>query len=314
MTDIILHNYAESLFSEKIRLILGYKNLDWKWVHISIVPPRPDLTALTGGYRRTPILQIGADIYCDTAIMVEALERIAPAHSVYPTGSRARVVVDTLSQWGDSNLFWTCIAYFYQTGGVVEALSAKTPEQIESYFKDRAALTATRTMSGPAETHATLLIYLQRLESLLESGHGFLLGDLPTLADFSCYHPLWCLRSVAPTAGILESAPRVLAWMDRIQAIGHGRHSDLSAADALEIARQATPRVIDSAPSDIPGIALGDEVDIMPGDYGLEPVRGQLVLVEPNHVAVRHHSPRAGTLVDHFPRIGYLIRKPQDPS
>jgi glutathione S-transferase len=164
------------------------------------VPPRPDLTALTGGYRRAPILQIGADIYCDTAIMVEALERLAPANSVYPTGSRARVVVDTLSQWGDSNLFWTCIAYFYQTGGVAEALSTKTPEQIESYFSGPRCPDRDPHHEQPAETHATL-IYLQRLEKLLESGHGFLLGDLPTLADFSCYHPLWCLRSVRRRRG-----------------------------------------------------------------------------------------------------------------
>ena len=28
--------------------------------------PKPNLTALTGGYRKTPVLQIGADIYCNS--------------------------------------------------------------------------------------------------------------------------------------------------------------------------------------------------------------------------------------------------------
>ena len=267
------------------------------------------MSALTGGYRRTPILQIGADIYCDTALMAETLERLFPATSIYPADPTSRAVVETFSQWGDSNLFWACIAYFYQTDGVGHALSHQTPEQQETYYKDRAALLASRPLSGVAETRATLLIYMQRLEQMLAGGQQFLFGQSPTLADFSCYHPLWCLRSVAPTASILETAPRVLAWMDRVLAIGHGRHSDFASTDALEIARKASAAVINSAASDIPGIALGDEVEVMPSDYGLEPVRGQLVLVEPNHIAIRHHNERAGTLVDHFPRIGYLIRK-----
>lgn len=314
MPEIILHNYAESLFAEKIRLILGYKNLDWKWVRISITPPRPDLSALTGGYRRTPILQLGADIYCDTALMAETLERLFPANSIYPADPNARAIVETVSQWGDSNLFWACIAYFYQTDGVGHALSHQTPEQQETYYKDRAALLAARPLSGVAETRATLLIYLQRVEAMLANGQNFLLGATPTLADFSCYHPLWCLRSVAPTASILETAPKVLVWMERIRAIGRGRHSDLSSTDALEIARNATAPVMTSAASDIPGIALGDEVEVMPSDYGLEPVRGELVFVAPNHLAIRHHNPQGGTLVDHFPRIGYLIRKPENAT
>lgn len=306
MPDIILHNYPESLYAEKIRLILGYKKLDWKWVLVALAPPRPDLVALTGGYRRTPILQIGADVYCDTAVMVEALERIAPANSLYPPGRRA--LIETVAQWGDSNLFWAAIAYFYQTEGVGIALSRKPPEQVEAYYRDRAALLSTRPLSGSAETRATLALYLQRLQQMLEGGQRFLLGDAPTLADFSCYHPLWCLQSVPPTAGILESAPLVLAWMERVKAIGHGRHSDLSSQEALDIARNAPATAIKSQPSDIPDIDLGDEVEIMPSDYGLEPVRGELVLVEPNHVAVRHHDERAGEVTVHFPRIGYLIK------
>jgi glutathione S-transferase len=305
--DIILHHYPESLYSEKVRLILGLKNLAWKSVIIPMVAPKPDLTALTGGYRRTPVLQIGADVYCDTALVADVLERIASGKSLYPQGQQG--VIQTIAQWGDSNLFWAAIAYFYQTDGVALALAQLPPEQVQAYHRDRAELLRTRPLSSFPETRATLLLYLQRLQQMLEGGRPFLLGDTVSLADISCYHPLWILRMVPPIATILDSAPLVLAWMDRMKSVGHGRPSEMSASDALAVARTSAPAAIESHASDIPGIALGDDIEVMPSDYGLDPVRGELVLVEANHVAVRRHDERAGTVVVHFPRIGYLIRK-----
>ena len=62
MTDIILHHYEISPYSEKVRLGLGLKGLAWGSVEIPVIMPKPDLTALTGGYRKTPVLQIGTDI------------------------------------------------------------------------------------------------------------------------------------------------------------------------------------------------------------------------------------------------------------
>jgi glutathione S-transferase len=63
MSGLILHHYPTSPFAEKVRLIMGYKKLSWQGVTIPMVMPKPDLMPLTGGYRRTPVLQIGADIY-----------------------------------------------------------------------------------------------------------------------------------------------------------------------------------------------------------------------------------------------------------
>jgi glutathione S-transferase len=304
--DIILHHYPQSLYSEKVRLILGLKNLDWKSVLIPMVAPKPDLTPLTGGYRRTPVLQIGADIYCDTALIAEVLERIAPERSLYQRGQEG--VIQTVAQWGDNNLFWAAIAYFFQTDGVTAALAKLPPEQVEIYRRDRAELMRTRPLSSFPETKATLALYLQRLQQMLAGGQPFLLGDAATLADVCCYHPLWILRAVPPLATVVESSPLVLAWMDRVKRIGHGRPAAISASDALDIARDSAPATVKSEASDIPGIALGDEIEVMPSDYGLDPVKGELVLVEANHVAVRRHDERVGTVVVHFPRIGYLIR------
>ena len=84
-TDLILHHYDFSNYSEKVRLALGYKGLDWCSVIIPPVAPKPDLTPLTGGYRRTPVLQVGADIYCDTRLILAELERRKPQPTLFPT-------------------------------------------------------------------------------------------------------------------------------------------------------------------------------------------------------------------------------------
>jgi hypothetical protein len=118
------------------------------------------------------------------------------------------------------------------------------------------------------------------------------------------------LRPFAATNGILQTAPLVLKWMDSMRDLGYGNPSPMTTAEALQVGIHSEPEEIASAPSDIPSIQLGDVVEVMPSDYGLEPVRGVLVQVGPNHLAVRHHNEIAGNMVDHFPRINYLIRKP----
>ena len=80
---MILHHYPASPFAEKIRAILGFKQLNWQSVMIPSVMPKPDLMPLTGGYRKTPVLQIGADVYCDTALICDVLEHLAPSPSLY---------------------------------------------------------------------------------------------------------------------------------------------------------------------------------------------------------------------------------------
>lgn len=307
MPEIILHHYPESLYSEKVRLILGLKNLSWKSVIIPMVMPKPDLMPLTGGYRRTPILQIGNHVYCDTALIAATLERIAPQPSLYPQGLQG--VAETVAQWGDNYLFWAAMGYFYQSEGIGQALATLPEALAKSYVSDRAALLASRPQISLAENHAALMTYLQRLQQMLEGGQPFLLGASASLADVCCYHPLWILQMVPATAALLQGYPLLLAWLERVKALGHGSPSELSALEALAIAKDQPATAIHGAASDIPGISLGEQVQIMPSDYGLDPVQGELVLVEGNHMAVRRHDERAGTVVVHFPRIGYQIQR-----
>src|SRR2546423_8534574 len=110
MTYIILHHYETSPYSEKVRLGFGLKGLAWQSVEIPAIMPKPDLTALTGGYRKTPVLQIGADIYCDSQLIMRELERRYPTPSFYPVG---RGAADALAWWAEKTTFSPAVSIVF---------------------------------------------------------------------------------------------------------------------------------------------------------------------------------------------------------
>lgn len=308
MTDIILHHYPNSPFAEKVRSILGYKKLAWKSVMIPRIMPKPDLMPLTGGYRRTPVMQLGADIYCDTALIADVLERISPTPTLYPPAHAA--MARTLAQWADGTLFWSAIAYAFQPAGVPAIFPGLTPEEIQAFVADRSAMRGGAPRTVPGDATGSLLIYLQRLEDMLAPRQAFLLGDAPDIADFASHHPLWFVRRTTPLAGILDRFPAVSAWLARMHDIGHFQQEPLDASRALEIAHESQPADVGGfAFVDAHGIALGEQVAIMPSDYAFDPVVGELVIAAANELAIRRSDARAGTVIVHFPRVGFQMKR-----
>ena len=307
MPDLIFHHYPTSPFSEKIRLIFGYKKLRWQSVIIPMIMPKDDVVALTGGYRKTPILQIGADIYCDTALIAEVVERLHPAPSLYPDENAGEARL--LAQWADTALFWTAIPYAFQPAGMQALFGSVPPEHVQAFVADRKAFRGNAPRMAPGEATAGLQLYLERLENMLKDGRAYLLGGAPTIADFSVYHPLWFVRRAGPLAAILEPFAQLLTWAARMKAIGHGESTELSSADALQAVRGAGPLPASEPMRDTHGIALGERVQIAASDYGIDPVVGELVISAPNELAVRRADPRAGDVVVHFPRIGFQLTR-----
>ena len=138
MSELILHHYPASPFAEKARLMLGHKKLAWKSVRIPMVSPKPDLVALTGGYRKTPVLQVGADIYCDTALMADVLEHQQPHPPLFPPLCKG--LARTLAQWADSTLFWTALPYSTQPAGLAQMFANIEPAQAQAFGADRKAM------------------------------------------------------------------------------------------------------------------------------------------------------------------------------
>ena len=306
MSDILLHHYQTSPFAEKIRRVLAYKKLPWKSVNIPIIMPKPDLMPLTGGYRRTPVMQIGADVYCDTALICDVLERLAPEPSLYPAAvaGQARLI----AQWADSTLFWTVIPFVFQPAGVQSLFGHLTPEQMKAFGDDRAAMRGNAPRMHPADAAAALPQYLRWVEDMLGGGGPYLLGSQASIADFSVYHCLWFLQNAKAVAGILDQVPRVQAWMRVMAGFDGGAPEKIGAEEALEVARDSVPLTAAGGFVDTHGIGLGEQVTVSPSDYALDPVSGELVAASEREYAVRRSDERAGTVVVHFPRIGYQLR------
>ena len=308
MSDLILHHYPMSPFSEKVRLILGHKQLAWKSVLIPSVMPKPDVVALTGGYRRTPFLQIGADIYCDTALICDVLEHRQPAPTLYPEHNKG--IARVLAQWADSTLFWAAMAYTLSPKGAAVLFANQPPEVGQAFAADRGAMRAGMTTLRPGDATAAYNSYLRRLANMLHE-QPFLLGSAPCVADFAAYHPLWFTRVINPSlAGILDATPDVLAWMDRMAAFGHGHLAKLSSTEAIAIAAAAEPAPLpDEAFQDEHGIPLGSRVTVAAESFGQEPTEGILRAASRTHYTLERSDERAGRLHVHFPRIGFVLRE-----
>ena len=312
MQDLLLHHYASSPFSEKVRLALGFKKLPWKSVTVPRVLPKPDVVALTGGCRRTPFLQVGADIYCDTALICDVLEHVRPEPTLYP--SHLKGACRIFAQWADGTLFWAAMAYNLQPRGAAHVFRDAPPEAVKVFGEDRKAMAVNMARLRPADATSAYRSYLRRIANMVDE-HDFLFGMEPCVADFAAYHGIWFTRTqVPPLADILNATPSVAEWANRVEAIGHGASSKLGAADAIAIAAAAEPEaaganlLVDSAFQDDHGIPLGTRVTVTPESFGTEATEGELIAATRTHYSLRREDPRAGVVHVHFPRIGYVLR------
>lgn len=308
MSELILHHYPQSPFAEKARMMLGFKGLSWRSVTIPAIMPKPDLTALTGGYRRTPVLQVGADIYCDTATIARRLELEQPLPALYPRGREA--LAASAAHFADQVMFQHAVAVNFQPQGLAERFKGASDEAIKAFTSDRKALFEGGNASRlhPTQALSQWPTLLGRLERQLAESATFLMGEEPCIVDFAYYHPLWFVASNKAVAGALDPFPQVRAWMEAVATCGHGESSDLDAAEAIEIARQSTPEQMPTTTfTDPNGFEPGRAVTVSAIDYGTDPVAGTLIYQDAEEVVIRREDDRAGEVQVHFPRFGFRI-------
>jgi glutathione S-transferase len=300
---IILHHFDESPFSEKVRIVFGLKNIAWTSVRITRIMPRPDLMPMTGGYRRTPVMQIGADIYCDSQCILRELERRFPEPTLFPNGNEG--IAWGAAMWTDRSFFQSAVNLVFGT------FADKVPQE---FIADREKLrgakfdVAAMTVAIP-QMRDQLRAHLQWIETELRDGRPWMGGDKAGLCDVHAYMNVWYVRQNLATADLMFAEfDQMRAWETRIRAIGHGRRSEMSTSAALELAAAATPQTaVSPDPGDPNGRKPGDRVEVMPDDYGKVKVGGEIVALSSQHIAIRRHDPRAGEVVVHFPRAGFLV-------
>jgi hypothetical protein len=198
------------------------------------------------------------------------------------------------------------IPYVFQPAGLQYLFGNVPPEHIQAFAADRKAFRANVPRMPVPEATGSVAVYLQRLDAMLQDGRPYLLGALPTIADFAVYHSIWFIRRGGPLAKILDGHQRLVEWADGMKAIGHGESEALASDDAIAIARAGAPALTPSENTiDTHGISLGERVRIAATDYGMDPVEGELVLSAVNEIALRRTDSRAGDVVVHFPRVGF---------
>lgn len=306
-TTLILHHFDSSPFSEKIRVLFGFKGLAWGSVHIPNMLPKPDFVPLTGGYRRTPALQIGADIYCDTQVMQAEIERRAPSPAMIPDDLTG--LIWPINWWADRLFFQTTVPIIFGTIG------EHTPE---AFLKDREAMSgrpfdiaAMKAAVPPLKQQWRAQIAWLETQ-LAASKSGWLVGKKPSLADAAAYMNLWFLASsLEPfVTELTQDMPHIAAWRAMIQAFGHGTPTEMTGAEALAVAKAAKPVGTElHDPKDPLGANPGEAVFVMADDYGRDRIDGILVAANRERVVIERTDPAVGTVHVHFPRTGYLVFK-----
>jgi glutathione S-transferase len=152
---------------------------------------------------------------------------------------------------------------------------------------------------------------IQWLADMLQDGRRYLLGAEPCIADFAAYHVIWffkgrhidCRHELLPY-------PRLLAWRDRMAAIGHGERTDIDPSVALAAARAAEPAPAARTSHPQEGDPLpGEQARVRPADNARDWVEGEVNFVDTQEIALVRHDPDVGRVAVHFPRLGYDWRR-----
>lgn len=305
--DIIFHAYPQSPVAEKVRVVLGIKGLAWRSVEIPRLPPKPMLTALTGGYRRTPVIQIGADIYCDSQCIIRELERRYPTTSIMPTSEHG--LMWCLSRWTDGTLFDQTVRHVLGAAG--DGLDKDfAADRGRLYLGEDWAANLKQANADLPHLVSQMRAPLSWLNAQLSDGRAFLLGDQPAAIDAQFYHVVWFLRgrwSGGPS--FLSEFSDLVRWEENVRAIGHGTSSVMEAQDAIHCAKQAEPTAPTGvADHDPQGLSVGQSVTVKPDvNGGEQPVAGTIRYADAETVVIERSADDVGTVCVHFPRSGYRI-------
>ena len=298
----ILYHYSASPYSEKLRLALGMAGMQWCSVIVPSQPPRPCLDAFLNGYRRIPVLQIGAHFYCDSALAFDALAEISDR--LTPTG-RLSVTEELLCQHAEERVFFAVIA----AASPISVLRLLAQDLglfgLFRFLKDRSRMMKDSSIEKMSQRTATRITkdFVEQLNNLLKL-NLFLAGAHAGYLDLCCYHPLW-MASVINQDSIPALPPLVRAWMQRIAARGHGRPIPIA---QHEIHDRVIGDRFQNFVGEVPEIfAQGSRVSVRPTDYARDSTEGDLVLLDEYQCVIKRSAPSGDAVFLHFPIIGFEV-------
>jgi len=303
-TDLIVHLYSDQpAFSRKTMVMLAIKDAQWFACDHPTILPKPELAALTGGYRQIPVAQVGADIFCGSELVLDLLEERIPQPSL--TAQSGPGIGRGLAYWAEDTLFWLTVQIVCGSGFEASA----RPDFDEDRKQMLPGIYDIKAMEAALPVNVPLLRgHLDLLARQLADGRRFMLGELPDLVDAMLWMPLDFLRHCRNgNENIPDEYPALAAWMRRVEGLGHGRRETISRADALAVARAAQPTLTPRS-TIAEGPQPGERVRVEWAAFSPTPLTGEVVEAHPRRLAVRWSAPEVGDVVVHLPRTAGQVR------
>jgi glutathione S-transferase len=325
---VVLFGYEASPFTWKVRHALRVKQIAYTFITVPSMMPRPLLKDSFGlTYRKIPVLCIGKELYCDTSIIIEALEQFYPESDGYQTlyprtadGRNHRSIIRGFAS------YWTDRPLFRATTGLIPASVWRT-----SFGEDRAALIGHKL--DPDKLERKVPENMARLDlqlSLFEPAFAdrdspwLFSSSAPSLADISLYYQLsWGINIAkghyvgnltgggardtdtegADTVFNAQRYPRLYTWFKTLERylanLPNVEEKDPEFEKVLERIQESpnlgrkslllpTPR---SSHSDLDkkcGLVEGAAVSVAPDDTGRDdPTVGTLVALSPEEIVIK---------------------------
>lgn len=320
----ILFTYDISVYGRKVDWYLTLRGFN----HVQCIQPnrmpRPDLERLGIAYRRIPILAIGRDVYCDTRIIIDKLEKLFPKNSLGSIHAYEQGLERIMQTWiNDGGPFWRSAGLIPPDVGVM--LDQK-------WTADRSEMTGTTfnrdTMAaGRKDAYAHMKVNFEIVEhGILADGRKFIFAtEEPTLADIHTIWPFdWVIGESMEMGEHLDPDvisdthfPRVYAWVKRFrEAIGKAQHESetpniISSEDMIETILASDHWEKESTVDELDPLKLrkNQMVEVYPMDTGFNHHdRGRLVSLCQNEVVIESKVKDGnGHLRLHFPRHNFKI-------
>ena len=300
---MILHHYAPSPYSEKIRLMFGYAGVAWESALSPAMPPRPNLDPMLSGYRKMPVAQSGADLFCDTRVISAEIAAIASLPALDPATCDEAALGFSAELEGE--VFMACVASIPPGRALKQLVKLFGLIGAFRFIRDRAGISreaAARPLS-PQQAGEVFDRHLAELNAYLDGNGPFIGGEAPSHLDFAAYHTFWFHRIVGDLP-IPDGIPAVAAWYQLMGKFGHGEHREISGEDAFAAARTAEPRGIPEALKQAEQI--GQTVTVAPADYALDGTTGELVGADARRWIIARDT-ELGRLHIHFPTTGFAL-------
>ena len=298
---LILHQYDISPFSQKAQKMMGLKGLSWLSVEMPLIAPKPDVEALTGGYRGTPVLQIGADVFVDNWMIALALDRYLDGDR--PLNPRGDLTHAALYVW--SERFFTPLLH--------TALATYQAQWDAAFLADRKQVfpevNFDALMVDDPERRSQVRAFLGTLSNHLAAGCKFLGGEYPDNWDVHAWGMLWMIHSALPDLmPVVGDFALVVSWYQRMLDLGVGEREDVAIEAAWQALKTGNRASLPQTPSSEPlSQWVGSSVTVSTGSADRGVSSGILLAVD-DAQAVIAVKPQSDTLAHvWFPRLGYQL-------